>query len=191
MHEYGYAGLFGLLAAGIFGVPVPDETLLAAAGALVARGQFAWLPTLLCAFAGSLVGITGSYGVGRALAAGLTVRHGRLATRFAAALERMRPWWLRLGRWALVFGYFVPAVRHFTGIVAGSVALPFRRFIGPASVGAAAWVGTFVSVGFLLGRGWREAVELSQRNRWIGLGTALPVLIALLVVRVRRRRSSA
>ena len=37
--QYGHAAIFGLLVFGIVGVPVPDETLLTLAGALVRHGD--------------------------------------------------------------------------------------------------------------------------------------------------------
>ena len=37
--EHGYPVLFGLLALGDVGAPIPDETLLVLTGAMVARGQ--------------------------------------------------------------------------------------------------------------------------------------------------------
>jgi membrane protein DedA with SNARE-associated domain len=191
LHDYGYAGLFGLLAVGIFGVPVPDEALLTAAGTLLRHGELAPLPILLCAVAGSLVGITGSYYVGRGLEVWLVAGHSRLRRRVVEGMARVRPWWDRFGRWVLVFGYFVPGVRHFTGMVAGSVRLPFRRFIVAAGVGALCWTATFLSLGYVLNREWYRALALSQRNRAIALLAGVLVFtlggLILRMIRYRRR----
>ena len=57
--------IFGLLVLGIFGLPVPDETLLTFAGVLISQGKLRLLPTITAAFLGSIVGISLSYVVGR------------------------------------------------------------------------------------------------------------------------------
>src|SRR5215471_8430005 len=63
--HYGYAGLAVLLTLGIIGLPIPDETLLAFAGHLIAKGKLALIPTIGTAFLGSVCGITISYALGR------------------------------------------------------------------------------------------------------------------------------
>ena len=50
--EYGCAVLFGLLALGDVGAPIPDETLLVLTGAMVARGQLHAAAVLAAALGG-------------------------------------------------------------------------------------------------------------------------------------------
>ena len=63
--EYGYIGIFSVLALGIIGAPIPDEGVLAFAGYLVYEGKLRLIPTMAAAFLGSACGITLSYGLGR------------------------------------------------------------------------------------------------------------------------------
>ena len=56
--HHGYLGLYGLLAAAVVALPVPEDTTLNVAGCLVARGQWAWAPTWTSAVAGCMTGIT-------------------------------------------------------------------------------------------------------------------------------------
>ena len=67
--EYGYIGIFSLLALGIIGAPIPDEGVLAFAGYLVYEGKLQLFPILAAAFLGSACGITLSYGLGRTVGA--------------------------------------------------------------------------------------------------------------------------
>jgi membrane protein DedA with SNARE-associated domain len=69
--QYGYLGIFSLLVAGIVGLPVPDETLLAFAGYLVYRRILYPAPTIAAALLGTLCGITVSYTLGRTAGLGL------------------------------------------------------------------------------------------------------------------------
>src|SRR5215510_4966347 len=105
--RYGAAALFGLLALGIVGLPVPNETLLTVAGALVRKGELHLIPTLIAACAGNIVGVTLSYMLGRF--AGMTSWVHEHLQKSMFNLER---WFERIGKWTLAFGYFIPGVRH-------------------------------------------------------------------------------
>src|ERR1700680_3968334 len=74
---YGSLALFGLLVLGVFGAPVPDETLLVIAGALVGKHQLGAGATYSAAFLGSAVGITLSYIVGRVVGIQVVMRYGQ------------------------------------------------------------------------------------------------------------------
>ena len=56
--RYGDPAIFLLLMLGIFGLPVPDETLLTFAGYLCFKGKLGLGTTYLAAFLGSVCGIS-------------------------------------------------------------------------------------------------------------------------------------
>ena len=117
--RFGYAGIVFLLAVGIVGAPIPDETLLAFSGYLVCRGDLALVPALASGFLGSALGITLSYALGRTLGHHLLQRYGRYVQLTHERLDRAHAWFERLGKWTLTFGYFVPGLRP--------LAVPYAR----------------------------------------------------------------
>jgi membrane protein DedA with SNARE-associated domain len=133
--HYGYLALFGLLMLGIMGLPVPDETLLTFAGYLIFRGKFALLPTLAAAFFGSVCGMSLSYGLGRTLGRALVERLGHWLHLPPGGLDSVEAWYNRRGTYVLLFGYFLPGVRHLTAYVAGWSKLPLPTFALFASAG--------------------------------------------------------
>jgi membrane protein DedA with SNARE-associated domain len=141
--HYGYAGIFSLLALGIVGLPIPDETLLVFVGFLIFRGKLHTVPAFVSAFSGAVCGITLSYGLGRGFGTYLVPRWGRFLRLSRERLERVQDWFRRSGRWVLVFGYYVPGVRHLTAYVAGASGLPFRAFAVFAYAGGLVWSLTF------------------------------------------------
>ena len=165
VREYGYVAIFLLLVTGIVGAPWPEETLLTFAGYLAFKGVLNLESTLAAGFLGSVCGITVSYLIGRT--AGLIVIHkfGRFLFLNDAKLERVRHWFERLGKWVLVIGYFVPGVRHFTALVAGTSRLPYREFTLFAYTGALLWSTLFVSIGYIFGRQWRGIVDELQEHQ--------------------------
>jgi len=143
--HYGAAALFGLLALGIIGLPVPNETLLTVAGALVRKGELSLVPTIVAACAGNVSGVTISYLLGRF--AGVTY----LQKHVKSGMERLEHWFERIGKWALVFGYFIPGVRHLSAIAAGSSEFPFPLFARYAYGGAILWTLLFFGLGYFIG----------------------------------------
>ncbi len=123
---YGYGAVFACLMLGVVGVPIPDEWLLVFTGYLIWRGRFHPVLGVLVAFCGSSCGITVSYTIGRTLGLGFVHRYGRWLHITEERTNRVHAWFHRIGHWALCFGYFVPGVRHFTAIIAGTSELEFR-----------------------------------------------------------------
>jgi len=59
-----------------------------------------------------------------------------------------------VGKWGLLFGFFLPGVRHLIGFGAGIAKLPVSVFALFAFAGALMWSVTFVTAGYFLGRQW-------------------------------------
>lgn len=185
---YGPPALAALLVLGIVGLPVPDETLLVFSGYLIYRGTFHAPTVWIAAFLGSVCGITLSYTIGRTLGLGFIHRYGR---RFGATEERIakvHEWFEGVGHWGLAFGYFIPGVRHFTAIVAGTSLLELRIFMTFAYGGALVWVSTFLTIGYVLGEQWKAASENAHK---VLLGATILLAVAGLAYWwfVKRRKS--
>lgn len=162
---YGYFAIFSLLVLGIVGLPVPDEFLLASCGFLVFEGHLRLVPTVVSAFAGSTTGITCSYIIGRTIGwKFLHSRVGRLLHVKDEYIARVHEWFDRIGHWALMIGYFIPGVRHFTAIVAGTSKLEYRSFAMYAYSGAAIWVAVFIFIGYHFGRNFQEILSTVERH---------------------------
>jgi membrane protein DedA with SNARE-associated domain len=188
IRDYGVAGLFVALMLEIIALPIPGEALMTFAGYLVQRGDLPLVATIVAGFAGSSTGITISYGMGRTIGFYLVRRFGPLARIGPEEIERVHRWFARRGKWGLAFGYFVPGVRHLTGLVAGSSKLEFPVFALFAYGGALFWVCLFISLGYFLGKQWEEASDKMQRGILIAVVAAGTVLLIVLVVRYRQMR---
>jgi membrane protein DedA with SNARE-associated domain len=182
--NYGYAAIFGLLVLGIVGLPVPDETMLVFCGYLIWRGNLKLIPTVIVAFVGSICGITISYLIGRTLGLGFVHKWGRYIHVTEARLDRVHQWFNRIGHWALFVGYYIAGVRHFTAIIAGTSMLEYRAFASYAYSGAALWVCTFLTIGYVFGEHWHEVIDTVHRH----VKTASILLLAAVVAYVLIRR---
>ena len=149
--EYGYLAIFVLMT---LGTPMPDEGLLAFAGYLVYEGKLLLVPTMAAAFFGSVCGITLSYGLGRTVGDYLVRKFGHAVQITGDKVTRVYSWYDRVGKWGLLFGFYLPGVRHLIGFGAGVAKLPVSVFALFAFTGAFIWSVTFVSAGYFLGRQW-------------------------------------
>lgn len=160
---HGYGALYLLLALGVVGLPIPDETLLVFTGYLIGRGTLHPVGAFAAAVAGAWTGISLSYVLGRTLGLGAVQRYGKYLHLTETRLLRVHRWFDHIGHWALFVGYYIAGVRHFTAVIAGTSGLEFRTFTAYAWSGGALWVTTFLTLGYFLGEDWRQVAELVHR----------------------------
>jgi membrane protein DedA with SNARE-associated domain len=187
--HYGYAGLFAALMLGIAGLPIPDETFLVFCGYLISRGRMHWAPAFLTGLCGSVCGISLSYFIGRTGGSVLVARYGKYIHLTPKRIERVHSWFQRAGEWVLTFGYFILGVRHFTALVAGMSGLEFGVFARFAYPGAALWVATFLTIGYLVGDHWQAAMAVVHRYSLIVAAVVLLAAVAWWFVARRRTRT--
>jgi membrane protein DedA with SNARE-associated domain len=187
---YGYFAIFSLLVLGIVGLPVPDEFLLASCGFLVYQGHLQLIPTLASAFAGSVSGITCSYIIGRTVGwSFLHSRFGRMLHIRDSQIARVHDWFNRMGHWALMIGYFIPGVRHFTAVVAGTSKLEYRGFALYAYSGAAVWVSIFIFIGYHFGEHFKQILALVEANLKLASIVLAVLILTYLLFRFLDRRT--
>ena len=95
---HGYGALFLLIALGVVGLPIPDETILVFAGYLIGRGTLHPAGAFFAALAGAWTGISGSYLLGRTLGVGAVHRYGKYIHFTEARLAQVHGWFDRIGR---------------------------------------------------------------------------------------------
>jgi membrane protein DedA with SNARE-associated domain len=190
LNNYGSIALFVLLAMGIIALPVPEETLMVIAGILMSNGNLRIAPTIIAACCGSICGISVSYLIGKTAGHYLFSKYGRWFGITETRLNKAHEWFQKFGKWALFIGYFIPGVRHFTGLSAGTTKLDFQQFAIFAYTGACLWVSLFLSIGYYFGNyglGWLENLEVGIEETII---IAVLALLVLLFFFTRKKDSS-
>lgn len=184
LEHYGSFALFTLLALGIIALPVPEETLLLFTGYMLQAGKLAVLPTLCAAYFGSITGITVSFIIGYTGAHYVLIKYGSYLGLNDAKLTKMHDWFEHYGKWLLVIGYFIPGVRHFTGIFAGISTLEYSHFALYAYSGAILWVSTFLALGYFFGNFHAVLFEFVEKNMEFTFTIAIALAIVVIYVRM-------
>ncbi|WP_458122313.1 DedA family protein [Paenibacillus sp. Z6-24] len=149
--QYGYMAITLLLALGIIGLPIPDETLMLFVGYLASTGVLNYLLCILFSFAGSVIGMMVSYGIGNKLGFKVVNKYGKWIGLTPKRFDRVQQWFTRYGIWTVLFSYFIPGVRHAAGYIAGISAMPFRKYMLICTIGALIWTVLFISIGYVVG----------------------------------------
>ena len=185
--EHGYGVIFALFAIGIVGIPLPHEWLLAYLGFLIYKGNLLPVPTVAAAFFGSICGMTLNYVLGRTAGLYLVRKFGSHVNLTQERLGRMHNWFEQKGRWGLLFGFFLPGIRHFTAFAAGTSKMTFYEFAIFSFSGAFVWSSAFISLGYFLEEHWSR--ETKKIHHILEMGSiAVLVLLAgyLLFLKMKR-----
>jgi membrane protein DedA with SNARE-associated domain len=184
--EYGYVIVALLVAAENLGLPLPGESALITAAAFAAHGHL-WLPgVIIASTAGTIVGGSGGYWIGRAGGLRLVHRIGKFIRVGDADIQKGHEFFEKHGAKTVFLARFVAILRIVVGLLAGVSEMPFLRFTLYNALGGACWS---VAIGLLA---YTFGANLPRLHRLLGTGgliTAAVVLLAILVAfRLSRRR---
>lgn len=147
----GYLEIFLLMALESSLFPVPSELVMIPAGYLAARGDLdPWL-AVLCGAAGSLVGASANYALGRYVGRAFLLRWGRYLLIDKAKYEEAEALFSRNAYVATFVGRFIPVVRHLISLPAGVFGMRLAPFAALTTLGAGLWCAFLVALGYFFG----------------------------------------
>ncbi|WP_448316300.1 DedA family protein [Streptomyces sp. CO7] len=190
--HYGYWAVAGVILVEDFGVPIPGEAILIAAGVLAGAGRLDIVAVALIAFAAAVMGDNIGYLIGRYGGRALVHRWGRYVFLTPERFARAEAFFARHGGKIVTVARFVDGLRQVNGIVAGTTGMPWRRFLAFNALGAALWVGLWATLAYAAGDHITEIyATVSRYQRWVlvGLGVLVAAVVARYLLRRRHRRA--
>ncbi|MFC3197746.1 DedA family protein [Parapedobacter deserti] len=103
-----------------------------------------------------------------------------------AYIYRAQEFYHKRGGVAIILARFLPIVRTFAPIVAGIVEMDFRKFAFYNVVGGIIWVGSLVTLGYLLGENEWVQRNLEYVIMAIVIAATAPVVIKMVTGRGKR-----
>ena len=171
VESFGYVGVAFMTALENLIPPIPSEIVLPLAGFLVGQGRFSFVPVVVAATIGSVVGALILYAVGAWLGEqrlrALFRRFGRFVLMDESDLDKSREWFQRHGTKAVLFGRLVPGIRSLISIPAGLVGMSLWQFVLYTSIGSAVWNATLVGFGWALGNQWERVEDYTSFLQYI------------------------
>lgn len=191
LDHYGVWAIALLLLLENIGVPVvPGEFGMIAGAIYAGAGQLNVVAVGVAAVIASFVGAEIGYAIGRLAGREVVLRYGKYVFIREHHLERAERTVDRYGGFVVIIARFIVGLRELNGIIAGVTGMRWTTFMIFNAIGAVAWVGTWVSLGYLAGD--HIATIYTDVSHY-----SIYVLIALVIAlagyvtrRVIRRRSS-
>lgn len=181
---YGLVFLCALLeAAPVFGAFIPGSGIIIAISAFVAAGDLDLTAVLAAAFLGGLIGDGSAFLIGRIWQARILTLWPLSA--YPAIFRRSEAFFARYGLLAILVARFVPPIRAFIPVIAGTLGMSPARFFPVNVVAVLLWACAHILPGALAGSLWRQ---YSAQIEHIALPVLAVVLVGGLVVWVIRRK---
>jgi len=192
-----YLGHWGLWAVLLFvmvedfGIPVPGETILIAAAIYAGAGRLNVVAVALVGFAAAVIGDNIGFAIGHFGGRALALRWGKYIFLTEERLDKAEVFFNRHGGKIIVVARFIEGLRQANGIIAGISGMRWLRFVLFNALGAALWVGTWVSIGYFAGNHITAIYHAITRYSYYVLIAIAVLLVAYILWRVRRRRRAA
>ena len=177
--SWGYWGLFICVFVGNLGIPMPEETVLLAAGFLAGRDILDLKTLYVVAIASAVTGDCTGYLFGRTGGSRVLAWLGRTFPFIRPGQVRLETFFKSHGSKAVFMARFITGVRFMAGPMAGAAGMGFWRFLGWNLLGAIIWCTLIVTIGYLVGDEleW-VAKETHRAFLWIGIAIVVSLAAA-------------
>ena len=148
--DWGYLGVFVMMAFESTAVPIPAEIVIPPAAYWAAQGKLSFAGVIIAATAGSWTGSAISYWIATRLGRPLIERYGRYLLMSPEKIAKADQWFDAYGAGGIFLARLLPAIRHVISIPAGVFRMNFKWFsimtIAGAGIfcSALAWFGARV-----------------------------------------------
>jgi membrane protein DedA with SNARE-associated domain len=163
IEQFGYWGVFLLIALENVFPPIPSEVILTFGGMSTNFTELTIPGVILSATAGSLVGAVILYKIGNLLDVErlekIVDRWGHILRVKKKDIHRADHWFDKYGYWTVLVCRIIPLIRSLISIPAGMSRLNFWLFLLFTTIGTLVWNIILVSVGAKFGESWEEIVQ--------------------------------
>ena len=190
LEHYGIWAILLLVLIEDFGIPVPGETVLIAGAIFAGSGQLNIVAVGVVGFCAAVVGDNIGYGIGRFGGRRIVDRWGKYVFLTPERLDKAERFFDRQGAKIITIARFIEGLRQVNGIIAGITEMHWLRFVVYNALGAALWVGTWVSVGYFAGQHITAIYDGITMYSLYAAIAAVVLIAAWIIHRIYKRRKS-
>ena len=197
VEQWGYWGVFVLMAMESSITPVPSEVVMPPAAFWAAQGRMDFWGIVAAGTAGSYFGATLSYFVAKAVGFPVVKRYGKFFLISADKFEFVERWVRAYGMPGIFLARLLPVVRHLISIPAGIFKMPFARFSAMTIAGAGIWCWILSWFGQTVIGAHPELLQSpeqmvlmmkSELHKFVA-GVAVLTVLYIVVVRIKRKKN--
>ena len=190
LEHYGVWAILLLVLVEDFGIPVPGETVLIAGAVFAGAGRLNIVLVGVVGFLAAVVGDNIGYAIGRFGGRALVERWGKYIFLTPERLDKTEAFFNRHGGKIITIARFVEGLRQANGLIAGITHMHWLRFVAFNALGAALWVGTWVSFGYFAGQHITTIYHYITTYSLYAAIAAVVLIAAWVAYRVRKHRRS-
>ncbi|MGM0846561.1 MAG: DedA family protein [Bacillota bacterium] len=163
INNFGYGGIFLLIALENIFPPVPSEIILTFGGFVTTTSDLTITGVVIASTLGSVAGAVVLYGLGRQLDVErmekIVDRWGHILRLTKKDIQKADAWFDKYGYWSVFFCRFVPLIRSLISIPAGMSNMKFGPFLIFTTAGTFIWNIVLVNLGAQVGSSWEQIVH--------------------------------
>ncbi len=173
--DWGYLGIFCLMAVESSFIPFPSEIILIPAGYLASTGDMSLSLIMASALGGSLVGAFINYYLALTLGRKILKKYGKYFFIKESALEKMDSYFKKHGHISTFIGRLIPGIRQLISIPAGLARMNLVVFSTYTALGAGIWALILTMLGYFIGEN-QELLDTYLKQITITVVVALVLL---------------
>lgn len=163
IEQFGYAGVFFLIALENVFPPIPSEIILTFGGFATTTSSLHIPGVVAASTLGSVFGALILYGIGRLIDIDrmeiLVGKYGRCLRISKKDIRRAESWFTKYGVWTIFLCRMIPLVRSLISIPAGMSKMNISVFLLFTTAGTLIWNIILVNLGAAVGESWTDILE--------------------------------
>ncbi len=185
MNQFGYFGVFFLIAVENIFPPIPSEVILLFGGFMTTSTNLSVLGVIIFATLGSLLGAIVLYYVGKILNKErlkkiVSGKIGKVLRLKVSDIESADHWFDTKGNKTVFFCRFIPIVRSLISIPAGMSEMSMPKFLIYTILGSLIWNSVLTIIGAQVGENWESILGIFDQFSHFVL--IILIIIFLLIV---------
>lgn len=186
MGQFGYFGVFFLIALENVFPPIPSEVILLFGGFMTTYTSLNIVLMVVAATLGSLLGAIVLYYIGKILNKErlkkiVSGKIGKVLRLKEKDIEMADHWFDTKGNKTVFFCRFIPIVRSLISIPAGMSEMPMAKFLLYTTVGSAIWNTVLIVIGNRVGENWESILGIFDRYSHIVLILLILIFVLFIV----------
>ena len=186
MGQFGYFGVFFLIALENVFPPIPSEVILLFGGFMTTYTSLHIALMVVAATLGSLLGAIVLYYIGKILNKErlkkiVSGKVGKVLRLKEKDIDMADHWFDTKGNKTVFFCRFIPIVRSLISIPAGMSEMPMAKFLLYTTVGSAIWNTVLIVIGNRVGENWESILGVFDQYSHIVLILLILIFILFIV----------
>lgn len=165
MNQFGYIGVFLLIAIENIFPPIPSEVILLFGGFMTTYSELNIILMIIFATLGSLLGAIVLYYIGKILNKErlkkiVSGKIGKVLRLKNSDIDKADEWFDKKGNKTVFFCRFIPIVRSLISIPAGMSEMPLGKFFLYTTTGSLIWNTVLIIIGAIVGEKWESILNI-------------------------------